>query len=426
MPLSFFISRYNGDFGSTYDESGAHQIILDRQYNDNTWHSVTLLRENGTHVYLTVDDVTQFFTSGTGFEQLNLDKALYVGGLGKSQRLDTSCLNIGDKKNYIGCLSDVRFNSIDLLYGAIEKFTTFKTFGKLSFNCPKDNYDIIGLHSESSLLKVKRNILNKNTLDYAIGFRTFEPNGHISTHLCTNGAVDIALISGKIRLTLSFLGLASNDAVRIDSSVKIDDGDWHLVKVVVKRKEGTINLDIDDEKKMYKFKTHFKLDKELGLFMQTIRFGGNTPLLPGLVACFRRIEVDGKTITYDSKNIMEKRDIINECQIHDLCFPNPCLHGSKCSQLRQKKTCDCKGTEYIGSLCQTCIYKRTCNEIKESGETRSGVYKLCPNNERIFRANCDMKSGVTILSHGGKNETRVGDGTLIGGDTMSFYIHTIN
>ena len=175
MKSFFLYNRYTGDFGSTYEKSGKHEITLNQQYNDNKWHSVILLRENGTHVYLTVDGITNSRqNTDLDFEQLNLDQYLYVGGLGASKKLDESCLDISKKKNFIGCLSNVRFNSLDLLYGAHEKFTGYRSYGDLAFKCPnKNNYDIIGLVSEASTLTIKRNILDKNDLNITLDLRTF-------------------------------------------------------------------------------------------------------------------------------------------------------------------------------------------------------------------------------------------------------------
>ena len=428
MKSFFLYNRYTGDFGSTYEKSGKHEITLNQQYNDNKWHSVTLLRENGTHVYLTVDGITNSRqNTDLDFEQLNLDQYLYVGGLGASKKLDESCLDISKKKNFIGCLSNVRFNSLDLLYGAHEKFTGYRSYGDLAFKCPnKNNYDIIGLVSEASTLTIKRNILDKNDLNITLDLRTFEPNGHLLKLLCTNGAIDIAVIEGKVRLTLSFLGLGTNEAVRIESDTKIDDGDWHLFTISVKREQGLIYLKIDKDFKVYQFKAHFKLNKELGLFMRDIKLGGNTPFLPGLVACFRIIRIGSKIIYLNASDVTTKNSVLNQCQIKDLCFPNPCQHGSTCTQSRSQFHCDCTNTEYKGKKCEICIHKRTCAGLKESGETKSGHYKLCSNNERIFRAYCDMKTGTTVIKHNLQNDTRVANGKIVRLSTVTFYIHDIN
>lgn len=387
---------------------------------------MTLLRESGS-IGLTVDGKTKSKTPNGYFEQLDLDTSLFVGGMSPTQRIDLTCNNNRDKKNFTGCLDDVKFNSIGLLYGANEGFTGYKVHGeKLPFTCRQEKQQIMAFNNEKSIMEVKRNILIKDELVIYMNLRTFEPNGHIFTHKTTDGGIVFDINDGKLSLLISFLALASNDAVKLTSDVKLDDGDWHQIKIIVNRNESTITLNVDKETKYYRFQSHFKLSAELGLFTASIYFGGNTPKLPALVMCFRELKVDGNPVSFTAGNIIKKRNIDTECKIKDLCFPNPCKHGSKCSQSRGQFQCDCARTEYIGRLCETCKYKRTCDELKVSGETKSGEYKLCPNNERIFPTFCDMKSGATIIKHDLKNDTLVGDGDEIGPSSRSFYYHKIN
>nr|CRX73256.1 Contactin-associated protein 2-like [Hydra vulgaris] len=416
---------YTGNFGSTLEEYGAHKIIHEKQYNDNSWHDVVILRENGTHVYFTVDDKTKSYISHLDFEQLNLDY-LYVGGLGLAQKDETTCLNIKEKINFIGCMSKVRFNSIDLLYGAIEKFTHFKTFGHLSFTCPDSKLNIFGFSSVNSQMTLRRNILNVNELNFALELRTFEPNGQIATHLCTNGAIEIILVNGKLNLIVSFIGLSAHNAVTIKSEIKVDDGNWHVIRISVQRNEDIVKLQVDHVSEIHQFKSYFRLGSTdgIGNFMGEITIGGSTPELPCLLACYRTIEVDNEPVLFDSSKIIKKREVGKNCNISDLCFPNPCLHKGVCFQSLQTYTCNCTNSDYSGTNCETCVYKRTCHELMDSGFTESKNYKLCSNNEQVYQAYCDMSSGETIIGHNIKNDTRVDEGEKVEG-TQSFYIHPV-
>ncbi|XP_066934100.1 contactin-associated protein-like 2 [Clytia hemisphaerica] len=429
---------YTGNFGSAGDTNdGVHQIIINKQYNDGKWHEVTLLRkeEEGEtdddpfqiFIHITVDDSTISKKPDGAFKQLNLDQSFLVGGLGNRQRLDRTCLDLNNRRNFTGCLQDVHFNSVNLLYGAKEMFRQFKVHGgTLPFTCTLD-YEIIGFHHEQSTLVAKRNILKKNELKIAIQLRTFEPNGHIFTHKSTDGSAVLGLVKGKLQLTLSFLSLTQNDAATVKSNIKLDDGDWHNVEVTIKRNESEIFLNVDHEKKRFKFPDHFELIEQFGLLSSEVRFGGSTLQLPGLVSCFRKIQVDGAELSLKTgKNIKENSQklISNVCQIRDLCFPSPCQHGSTCTQFRGNYQCNCAGTGYQGRQCQTCVYKRTCEEYKVAGETKSGNYKICPKNEHIFNVYCDMKSGATIMKHSLKNDTQVSKGDQYdGGD---HYYHSVN
>ena len=77
--------RYTGDFGSTEEQNNAHVLVVGGQWNDNKWHDVTLARSNGTHVTLKVDEQVGTHSSAMDFEQLNLDKSLFIGGISKSE-----------------------------------------------------------------------------------------------------------------------------------------------------------------------------------------------------------------------------------------------------------------------------------------------------------------------------------------------------
>lgn len=416
-------NRYTGSFGSIDEDDGTHQIITDAQYNDNKWHQVALLRKDGT-IHLTVDGTTKSKTPNTDFEQLNLDKSFLVGGISEKQRLDTTCYKNTDKKNFQGCLEDVHFNSINLLYGAKEMFQGYTVSGgKLPFTCENVDVEIIGLHSTQSYLVASRDILEKNELNINMELRTFEPNGHIFTHKATDGNAVLNLIDGKVELMLVFLELTMNDAVTVKSNIKIDDGDWHRVSVVIKRNESEILLTVNNDQKRYKFLPHFELTRELGLFSNTVRFGGNTVSHPGLETCFKKIEVGGETVSVKLNHQVKSKHLISEvCQIRDLCFPSPCQHGSTCTQSRGSYQCNCNSTGYSGAQCQTCIYERTCEDYKNLGRTKSGNYKVCPKNEQIFDVYCDMETGATVFKHNLKNDTRVGGGDLFG----DYFYHDLN
>lgn len=422
--------RYTGDFGSTTETSGVHRIMLDRQYNDGIWHSVSIVRENGTHVSMTIDGRTKNYKGSMDFAQLNLDQYLFVGGMSEKARQPGFCgqCDVYRKKNYIGCLSNVRFNARDILYGANEQLTEFVAVGNVQYKCPtrKHQPEIIGFESEHSILEVSRDILRQQASHYVFEFRTFEGRGHIMTHSCTGGGIEIYLSDGKVHLVITFLG--QNKAVKFTSNVTVNDGDWHTVKVEIRRKKQEIVLLVDSENTpSYMFPPNFNFYQELGVFMKQVLFGGGTSSLPGLISCYRRIEIDGELITMTSQKISHTTKLSKGCQIKDLCFPNPCQHGATCSQSRQVATCDCdKKSDYAGAKCEKCIHKRSCEEIFQSGVRKSGHYKICPNNERVFEVYCDMTIGATVVNHNLHNDTSAGIGAdILPTRLTNFYYHEL-
>ena len=347
--------------------------------------------------------------------------------MGEKQRKDTSCYSgTSTKRNFRGCLADVHFNSINLLYGAKELFKGYKVNGgSLPFTCDDHHQEveIMGFHSSHSNLVASRDILERNQLQVSIELRTFEPSGHVFTHKATGGNVVLNLVEGKIELMLVFLELTMNDAVTVKSDALINDGDWHQISVLVKRNQSEILLTVDGKPKLYKFLPHFHLIRELGLFSSTIHFGGNTVSRPGLVACFKKIEVAGEVVSVKlNHQVKSKQLIANVCQIRDLCFPSPCQHGSTCTQSRGTYQCNCTGTGYGGPRCESCIYKRTCEDYKNSGHVKSGAYKVCPKNEQIFDVYCDMQSGATVIKHDLQNNTQVGAGKLM----SNYFYHDLD
>ena len=78
-----------------------------------------------------------------------------------------------------------------------------------------------------------------------------------------------------------------------------------------------VMLIVDDERTVYSLDT--TLSDEIGVFMHEIIFGGNIrqpDFVPGLIACFRSLKVDGKRIDIDSDDVDDKVGHITHTYTH--------------------------------------------------------------------------------------------------------------
>ena len=102
----------------------------------------------------------------------------------KAVKTDT-CRRVSGKKNFTGCLRQVRFNDKNIIYAVKEKLTNYKMAGEVFDNCSinnNNNNNLISFTHEDSQLRVSRNILKRNRTTYVMVMRTFESQGHIMTH----------------------------------------------------------------------------------------------------------------------------------------------------------------------------------------------------------------------------------------------------
>lgn len=398
-PTSIFHDSYSADLGSIGEESGYHQVIVGKNVADNKWHDVVII-QNGKKVTVMLDKETKSMVAPGPFHRLDLDIMLYVGGI---DRIEQRKLRVWtpETKNYKGCLANVMFRSRDILHSAKFNLLNTKTRGHVPFQCISQSYAPMSFADSNSKILLEREAGTEETT-LSARIRTFEANGIIATMATTNGHVTLAVINGKVSFNITFNHLIGPEKKVSISTGSIDDGDWHSVKIRIEKKQNSMILQVDQAIKTFVFQRHFKLTRELGKFTKSLRLGGPSISLPGFVGCLQNIHLDGKNVTRESLKPAQMIGITNSCIPKDLCFPNPCLNGGNCSQDHGQFSCKCPKNLFKGEHCERSIYKRTCDEIKKSGRTRNGTYRISPNGVDSFNVYCNMNhklGAATIIRH---------------------------
>lgn len=357
-----------------------------------------------------LDDESKSIVAPGLFVRLDLDVVFYVGGINKAEQKKHKVW-IPETKHYKGCLSNVKFRSRDILHSAKFKLLDTEMHGEVAFQCLPEVYNPMGFINSNSKILLHREKTVQDT-DLSITLRTFEASGIIATMSTTNGHVTLTAIDSIAYLSVSFDHLIRREEKVTISLGKLDDGDWHKVRISISAKTNSVKLMVDSETKTYHFQPHFELSRELGSFTKVIRLGGPSIKHPGFIGCIRYINLDGRNITWESLQQSQITGISRSCIPKDFCFPNPCLNSGNCSQDQGRFTCTCPRSLFKGDRCEQSIYKRTCDEIYKAGKKSSGIYTISPNGVNSFDVYCQMdhKLGpATLVRHTLPANSRVAD-----------------
>ena len=385
-------------------------MLIGENVADNKWHHVVII-QNEKRVTVMLDDESKSMVAPGKFSRLDLDIALYVGGINKPEQRKHDVW-VPKTKYFKGCLSNVRFRSRDILHSAKFKLQNTVTHGVVPFHCIADTYEPMSFLNSNSKMLIEREKQTAQDTVLSIALRTFEANGIIATMSTTNGHVTLTIIGGKAYLSIAFDHLIGPEKKVTISVGKLNDGDWHNVEIAIDTKRNSMTLKVDDNPKTFNFQRHFELSRELGSFTKIIRLGGPSIRHPGFVGCLRSVRLDEKNITWETMKSSQMSGISKSCSPKDLCFPNPCLNSGNCSQNHGQFSCTCQKSSFKGKLCEHSIYKRTCDEIYKSGKTTSGTYTISPNGVSSFDVYCQMdhKLGpATIVRHTLPQDSRVAD-----------------
>ena len=423
LRLYFLFLSYSADLGSTPESSGRHQMIIGNNVADNNWHSVIVERQQNS-VKMTMDKLQKSMRSPGIFSRLDLDDYVFVGGLDKDKKIHAGHeIKLPNATNFIGCLADVRFNRDDITWGAKYELRGLSSYGNIQYKCVDTVYEPIGFTVSHARITVPRSRA-ANKINIKLRFRTFEANGLVVTTATARGHVTFALINGKGYLNVSFQTLAPEKAISLVLGNTYNDGNWHRLHIRIKESENLVFVAVDKTPKSYQFASHFDLSRELGNFNKPLRLGGPSISYPGFVGCMQEIKIDEKSIKFSSLHPSAFDGITQSCNPLDVCFPNPCKNFGICRQRHGKVICDCSETNYNGDRCQHSLFKRTCDEIRKSGERRSGFYRISPFGVNVIRVYCEMhhpRGPATIVLHNLRNNTRVNRVQLL----TDFYIHEL-
>jgi len=204
----------------------------------------------------------------------------------------------------------------------------------------------------------------------------------------------ISLDSGNIKVEVSFPSEPYTVTLTDESS--LDDGLWHHVAVNISIQN--VRLEVDS-----KFTSQSK--GSLGTFESSseVFIGSGDQGRPGFVGCMRDLIVQGQKINFTAVSYTSQVKI-SECNLHDLCVPNPCQNGGRCSQRWNQTFCHCSKTDFVGEKCEKpSFFMQTCADWWAAGKTSNGFYKINPrNSDAFFTVYCNMTNidgPSTVIFH---------------------------
>ncbi|KOB71646.1 Uncharacterized protein OBRU01_10999, partial [Operophtera brumata] len=223
----------NIDLGSGQSTSLSVGSLLD----DNIWHDVVLSR-NRRDIIFSVDRVIVRERIKGEFSRLNLNRAIYIGGVPNFQE------GLVVTQNFTGCVENMYLNATNVISelrlgyesGEPFKFTRVNTL----YACPEPPVVPITFLKEGSYAKL-RGYAGGTTLNISLEFRTYEIHGLLIYHkFNTDGHVKVYLEEGKVKVELEVQG----PKVKLDNyAEQFNDGRWHSLLLTMATDSLTLSVD---------------------------------------------------------------------------------------------------------------------------------------------------------------------------------------
>ncbi|XP_055884413.1 laminin subunit alpha-like isoform X2 [Biomphalaria glabrata] len=227
-------------------------------YNDGKWHYISIMKM-GRELSMSIDD-TNVVNYSTGPEQIDLDTAIYLGGLPSS--VTATSVLVSDMPGFLGCIGDITINK------KFQNLANLKESKGISLtDCPVERADLtpvrtcalpatrsdnrtidstagtrygLTISSRSEYLNLGPKLrLGPNTI--IATFRTSAPDGVIF-YTSDKKHVDhltIFMLKGKVFFGFDF----GSGPASMSSTETYNDNEWHIVKVVRRGKEGSLFID---------------------------------------------------------------------------------------------------------------------------------------------------------------------------------------
>ncbi|XP_015181764.1 PREDICTED: neurexin-4 isoform X6 [Polistes dominula] len=392
----------NIDLGSGVMTSLSVGSLLD----DNMWHDVVISR-NRKNISFSVDRVLIKERIKGEFHRLDLNRALYIGGVPNKQE----GLVIG--QNFTGCIENFYLNTTNIIHDLKETEYTGENlrYQKVHalYNCPEPPVIPISFLTPGSYARLK-GYEGIQSLNVSLGFRSYEDRGIILYHKFTSpGHVKLFLEQGKLKVEIE---TGKSAKVILDNfEGKFNDGKWHQVILTVA--QNTLILNVDDRP----MRTKRLLEMITGPIYWVGGMSGEESNR-GFVGCMRMISIDGNykipTDWKEEEYCCKNEVVFDACQMVDRCNPNPCKHSGICSQNSDEFFCDCTHTGYSGAVCHTSLYPLSCeayknmNSVNQRAEIKidvDGSGPLAP-----FPVTCEFFTDgrvMTVLRHSNEYPTPV-------------------
>ncbi|XP_078001036.1 neurexin-3-like [Glandiceps talaboti] len=335
-----------------------------KTFSDNKWHKVVMTRKT-QEITIDIDaailDEPITLTGRTvgSFASFTSDTTFYVGGAPDPSKLYGSTSSNG----FVGCLKEVIYysNSLALELSTLaRKGDSFISIsGDVAFSC-QDVDPVTFITPEAYIAVDKWDAKMSGSLSYR--FRTNEPNGVLMYNNGEKAMPDyfaMELLDGYLNMILD---LGSGTIKMKCHRDRLDDGQWHFVRVERFKREGSVQ--VDDETMPFRVSGNSdQLDLEGSLFIGGIDDSSTSKMLPremwsgmlgyGFVGCMRDLNMNGKSVDLaDIARSTAAPDIGFYCESRPpQCNINPCRNGGICSEGWNRFICDCSSTRYIGETC---------------------------------------------------------------------------
>ncbi|XP_015588333.1 neurexin-4 isoform X1 [Cephus cinctus] len=393
----------NIDLGSGVMTSLSVGSLLD----DNIWHDV-LISRNRKDISFSVDRVLIKGRIKGEFHRLDLNRALYIGGVPNKQE------GLVVNQNFTGCIDNFYLNSTNLIHDLRDAEMTGENLRyhkvNIIYGCPEPQIVPVTFLTPGSYARLK-GYEGVYSMNVSLAFRSYEDRGLILFHEFTSpGYVQLFLDEGKLKVEIK---TNDNPKVILDNfDEKFNDGRWHLVILTISKNSLIVNVDGQA------MRTKRILDMVTGPVYLVGGTIGGMSRIRGFVGCMRMISIDGNyklpTNWKDDEYCCKNEIMFDACQMVDRCNPNPCKHAGICSQNSNEFFCDCGNTGYAGAVCHTSVNPLSCeayknmNSVNQKAEIKIDVDGSGPL--RPFPVTCEFYADsrvLTILRHSNEQPTPV-------------------
>ncbi|XP_076463197.1 axotactin-like isoform X3 [Babylonia areolata] len=380
--------------------------------DDDRWHNVTIVH-SGERVEVHVDGDVTSRTVKNANAFLSLDPLAYIGG--GENFVITRGLPV--TRNFVGCLKNVYFNDISVLYKLSNGSDVCKYHGgeKPTYGCSPVQDIPISFPNAASVLRWSVGARGEN-LTVQFQFRTVREDSILFyVELMSQrdgGGWDYGLIEVWVtrrQPMLMFVPSLRNGELseNITLPLVVNDQHWHSMHILLQNSQAKLKVDAVSRS------TH-QYSKPLSHKGQVILGFGLRGYKPteGYVGCMEQIVIQGRKV--DPIQVVESSSAIglrlDGCHLVDHCSTrNVCQHGSTCLSDWAGVQCQCLDRSYEGKACHFPRYPRSCDAYYQAGHVQSGVYLVDVDGagpQTPSYVECAMGSqrdghlyGATIVEH---------------------------
>lgn len=320
------------------------------KFSDLQWHAVRLTLTESV-ARLVIDEVLHREVSlPSRFVSLSTDLALFIGGKGTHDELEF--LTPFDV-SYRGCIQNVNINN-KRVFNIIQRNDDAVIY-EVTWDCSPefgaDRDDPFSFVKETSFISFQKWLMRtQGSIQFWL--RTSSQSGLLLFNPGKSGSFFAAEL-WKGRLRVLFNGGGETEGIL--SSVNLDDGTWHFVKLSVSRTEFEISIDLEPET--------FDLDENLRFSLtgylyiggvvhrarqQAVSVGLHSVVHPtsggSLQGCLRDIELDSEQLTLGDTQVTHGIQV--GCAYQFPCSDRPCGNGND--------VCHNIGTSDYECVCASC------------------------------------------------------------------------